>query len=329
MKIGIFGDDHFDRNLPWETSDNKRYRFRINLKNKVLEPFDVTFHLGDLTHKKNFIDGKVIKDAMSLYRDKKVFYCLGNHDCSKDTKQYQSLLHLLDEVLDGFTLVEDVDTFEFDNVIYILTSYYASEEDIKKKVIDVLESKRPDQKVLVLGHWNFYNKLYKSGKRLLNFAKRLHKNKPLKWVLGHEHSPSFFPSGAYLGCLSPNEFGQKQGKIMVVDNGSYDFWDYPEGERFLELDEDELPNSFKNPERTYLKITTDDPEKTQELEEKYSNLAHCSVKYDVEGAQEVGVEGTCEEIKDERYYFEKVCEVFEYDIKELAPLHEAIKNESI
>jgi len=219
--------------------------------------------------------------------------------------------------------------------------------DIKKEVVDVLERKRPDQKVLILGHWNFYNKLYKSGKMLKNFAKRI--GDKVKWILGHEHNPNFFKEGAYLGCLSPNEFGQKQGKIMVVDDGEYKFWDYPAKERFLELEEDDLPNEFDNPERTYLKIITNDPERTEELKEKYSDLAHCSVKYDVE-KEEKEVKELClkckqavmatkddllvcprcgnEEskgIKDEQYYFMKVCDVFDYEIEKLAPLHKEIE----
>lgn len=327
MRVGIFGDDHLDRNLPWETSDNKRYNFRKKLKKKVLEPFDLTFHLGDLTHKKNFIDGKIIDDALNIFSGKKVIYILGNHDRSKDGQQYQSLLELLNNVLEDFRVVTDIDTYEQDGVIYILSSYYAKEEDIKKEVLDVLDRKRPDQKVLVLGHWIFYNQFWDSGKRLTDFAEKLHKQgEPIKWILGHEHSPEGFPYGMYIGCLSPLEFGQKQGKIMVIEDGRYDFWNYPEGEKFIELKDTNLPDSFETPERTYLKIITDNPERTGELKDKYSHLAHCSVKYDVsETDQETKSENL--DIKDEQYYFSKACESFDYDENELAPLHSKIKKE--
>lgn len=331
MRIGHFGDYHTTRSLPYSGTDEQgrdiRYEYRKDLLKKVIEPFDLTFHYGDLTDKKNYIDGKIMQDHYEIFKDKKTIHILGNHDRSADGNKYCSMVEMLAEVIPGMHVVTDVETIEIDNVIYVCTSYYANEADIKMAVTEAIEHQKDNRQVVVVGHWNFYNDLWNSGKKLNQFAYEMAPQ--VKWLLGHEHNPNEINIsgkfiGYYLGCFNPNRFSEKQGNVIVFDDGKPEVISYPEGEQFIVASTNDKIN-ITNPELTYLRLVTHDLEEAEKWTEKYQDLAHFSVKYEPitkEEAEEIKERAEIKSIED---YLAEACNELEFDEDEIGPYHQRVK----
>ena len=305
MLIGIFGDHHASRSLPHSAS-GKRYEFQKKLLWKVLQPFDLTIHLGDLTHKKNHIDGKILEDYYNIFKGKKSIHLLGNHDRSRNGDKYVSMVEILSEMIDGLEVVTDIEKYKLDGVNFLATSYYADAEDISNNL--------SGQTDYCLGHWNFYNSNWKTGKKM----------KPrsdVRYILGHDHNPKTRGNVKYIGCMNPLRFGEKQGEVLAFDDGEVKVWDYPFGEKFIVTDEE---IEVDEPKNTYMKLVVDNLSESERLKEKYSNLAHFSIKYDTDNNIGTDVVEPESNIKTHTDYLEEACEELGYDPDELKDYHNKI-----
>lgn len=275
--VGIFGDKHMTRDLPYEftrAGQYVRYEYAKKLLTTVIAPVPFSIHLGDFTDIKNTIDGKVMEDCYHIFKHlKKTLSILGNHDRSKNRDQYFSMVEMFDLTLPGFKLVDNIYTFDLDNYTFICTSYYAKQQDIENEVLKVAKNNQHGRQIIVLGHWQFYNELYHNGFKLQGFACEMFDRSNVRWILGHVHNPSEIiidgkQIGYYLGVMNPKQFGEKQGKILLLDTKqkSEMLTDYPFGEAFIEVvytgggfdwDESWVPE-IKYPDTTYLKVITSD-----------------------------------------------------------------------
>lgn len=342
MALGIYGDKHLDRSLPHTTTDKNgkdlRYEFFKKLLKTVLKPVDLSIHLGDWTHKKNYIDGKIAEDSYDMLKNKNSLHILGNHDASEDGDKYCSLVELLAKTIPGMMVVRDLYQFDYGIYKFVCTSYYADEEKIKKAVKTVINDTKGKKQIIVLGHWHFWNDLRNSGKRLLPFAKQTNSKYGVLWILGHEHSPNKIINnkktlGYYLGCMNPVQFGERQGKVMMINNKNSkpQYFDYPFGEKFIigsyTKEEKNLPE-IKDPEKTYLRIITDDLSKTDEIKEIYEgiNLRHFTIPFKPSEKTKKEKEfKVATKAKTEDDYMITACEANDLNPKEIMPYHNKVK----
>lgn len=315
--LKIFGDLHMSRNLPYTGLDNGediRYKFRRNLLEGV---FDCpAIFLGDITHKRNMIDGKIMKDMYQIFKDKDAYILLGNHDRSADGQKYVSLAENLAEIIEGVNIVTGTKILNIENFALVLTSYYADEEEIEEAVKSAINT---DKKVLVLGHWNFYSDLYKSGKKLKLFAKA---HPEVKWILGHEHNPQKHDWGFYLGVISPVKFRERQGKYMVIDDG-VTFKDYPASEQFIIIEHDQDP-FIDYPEHSYVRVETKREELIEKIREHYSDANKLIINLVVEDKEREQVTLSNRTHED---YILMTCDAYEKDKDQIMEDHQRVKEE--
>ena len=182
---------------------------------------------------------------------------------------------------------------------------------------------------IVFGHWNFWNDLHKSGKNLKSFAKK----QDVKWILGHEHNPNKIDDiGYYLGVMNPKIFGESQGRVMKVGS-SIKFLSYPDSEVFIKgyyTDEEVDMPDIEKPERTYLKVYTDDSNKLKEIKAKYEdmNLRHFSMPLiqKEEIAEDVSFEEHINKTVDDHVV--EAIKANEFNPDELMPVHQEIKEKT-
>lgn len=328
-----FGDLHIRRGLPhtFTNSEGKdhRYEYLKKLLKEITKKDDIYFSMGDLTDKKNQIDGKILEDMYNIFKDKKILFLEGNHDRSADEERYTSLIDVLDMTLPNVKTVKDIYKLEVNGRIIIFTSYYATDDDIKAAIKAATKKEKP---VYVLGHWSFYNSLHKSGRELLEFAKQAAKRN-VTFFLGHEHNPNKITYegthlGYYIGCANPKIFGEKQGRMLEINQNGYSFKEYPFGETFVKIEySGELPE-FNNPEETYLKVYTNDINNVELIENKYKDkpFPHFSVPIIRQSEEVEGIE-LDQDIKTKNIddYVLEAIEKNEFSPDSLMPLHNKIK----
>jgi calcineurin-like phosphoesterase family protein len=328
-----FGDLHIRRGLPhtFTNSEGKdhRYEYLKKMLRTILSEDDINFSMGDVTDKKNQIDGKILEDLIKIIGKKKILFLEGNHDRSADGGKYSSLVDILDLVLPNVKTVKDIYKMEIGGKIVLFTSYYATDDDIKAAIKAAIKKDKP---VYVLGHWSFYNSLHKSGRELLEFAKVAAKRN-VTFFLGHEHNPNKITYegtdlGYYIGCVNPKIFGERQGRMLEINQNGYSFKGYPFGEKFVKMEySGELPD-FDNPEETYLKVYTTDINDVELIDNKYGDkpFPHFSIPIirKSEEVNEISVDGNIK-TKDTDDYILEAIEKNEFDPDNLMPLHNKIK----
>lgn len=328
-----FGDLHIRRGLPHTFTNSEgmdhRYEYLKKLLKHIVKDDDIYFSMGDVTDKKNQIDGKILEDLINIFKDKKILFLEGNHDRSADGDKYSSLIDILDMVLPNVKTVKDIYKLEIGGKVLLFTSYYATDSDIKAAVKAAIKKDKP---VYVLGHWSFYNPLHKSGRELLDFAKNA-AERNVTFFLGHEHNPNKITYegqhlGYYIGCVNPKIFGEKQGRILEINDSGYNFKDYPFGEKFAKIEYSGKLPDFDNPEETYLKVYTSDINDVEIIEEKYKDkgFPHFSIPIirEAEDVNEISIDGDIK-TKDVDDYVLEAIEKNEFDPDALMPLHNKIK----
>lgn len=339
MELGVFGDTHLSRSLPHTTTNEEgkdiRYTFQKKLLKKAIKPFKFTMHAGDLTDKTNTIDGKILEDTYNIFKDRNSLHIVGNHDRSKDNNKYTSMVEFLGRVIPGFKVVDDLYQFDYGKYKFICCSYYCKDDKIKRAVKSAVKD-NPDKNIAVFGHFHFYDKVRGAGRKLYKFARKS-AEKGVLWLMGHEHNPSTIKAGDnlighYIGCVNPKQFREKQGKIFAIKdkNKPPTFIDYPTGEKFIieEYSEGDSLPEITEPELTYLKIKVDDLDNVDYIKEQYENLnlRYFSVPYQAP-EKEIGDEEFEENVEAKTVddYVVKACEVNEFEVDEVMPYHERIK----
>ena len=330
----VFGDVHIGRGLPHTSTDENgkdhRYEFMKNLLRKVLSGDKEFLFLGDITDKANQFDGKLFEDLYRTFEGKDIKVLLGNHDRSKDGSKHTSLIEALALSLPGVEVITGVEGFKPKTAdTYVLgTSYYATDEEIKEAVINAA---RQHEQVIVFGHWYFWNELHQSGRKLKRFASKFDN---VKWVLGHDHSPRKINDiGFYLGVMNPKVFGETQGRVMRLEGKEYSFLKYPTGETFIKgyltEDEKDLPD-IEEPERTYLKIYTDDPDKIPKIKDKYEDIGLRHFSMPLVQKEEIGQDITFEEHVNKTVddHIIEAMEANDFDTNELMPTHQEVKEKT-
>ncbi len=321
--LTVFGDLHLNRNLPYsrlKDGEDLRYQRRLGLLKKVFR--QPSIFLGDITHNRNTIDGKILEDAYEIFKDKEAYIVLGNHDRSADNEKYTSLAEILDQTIDSVTTVEDIEAIKREGYTLVFSSYYCDENELK----DFILKQKGSKPIIVFGHWNFFNQQYQEGKKLQNFAAK-HEN--IKWVLGHEHNPRKLKYGAYLGPLQPVQFRERQGKVMKIKNGKVSFIEYPWGEKFKIITADEDPlQQIENPELTYLRVETKKEGMSEKIREYYTE----------QGVQHLIINLVMKDVKERKEleslskrdledYVRLASEAHDYDPEEIMPKHQEVKEE--
>lgn len=265
-KILIVGDVHLDRSLPHkqisEEGINDRYDLRLRLLQEATKDYEQIVFLGDITDTPNMIDGRIMYDFLQIVQGKKlVIQLLGNHDRHEGTNEI-SMGEILGKVLPNYRICVGTDVLRWGQFAFVLSSYYATEEQIVKAVEKAAEQ---SLKTLVLGHWNLYNELMGGKKLSADWLVQMQK-RGVKFVLGHVHPPSEIlvrgvSVGVHIGVLSPSRFKESQGYCLEVDtdSGAISVVDYPFGEEFIEFEYGgPIPAAkFLGNENKYIKVSYD------------------------------------------------------------------------
>lgn len=242
MKIAVLGDLHLSRSLPHRRTTidgtNDRYAFRISLLQKAIEKYETAILLGDVTDTPDLIDGRLMRDFVSVIGNKRrIVHVLGNHDRHDNTGDI-SMGEILSRCMDNYQCYSEVKTVSVDKVCFVFAPYYA----VEGLIMDHVEAAaKKHNNVLVLGHWNFFDEVY-GGKLFKESWLVAMAQAGVRFFLGHLHTPGDIivegrTIGSYLGAVSPVRFKEKQGRIMVVDTEkpSLSFERYPMGEEFIEF----------------------------------------------------------------------------------------------